>query len=348
MNRHYYRQTGVYEESVTMMRRKRFHRLVVTGFCLGILPWAWAQTPAEPAAVERTDTKRLPVRAANKMTPRKVTRTTQAPPATVTSDEHPLVELRITCDGKPLGNIVLELHPERTRATVDNFLKYVDEGFYDGTIFHRVLPDFIIQGGGYTSPTQLKTEGLHTPIRNESRRAPKDERGLQNARGTIAMARKRDPHSAIAQFFINVADNDQLDYPRAGIYGYCVFGHVVEGMDVVDKIKDAATKISPEAQARYERYQAEGQEVKQAEKSQPLKPAMIQSARRLDRAEFERRHGGKVEETAKPGPVEEAQPVDEAGEPEEEEPESEGDLPEPEEEEPLPEDEPESAPDPGE
>ncbi len=134
-----------------------------------------------------------------------------------------------------LGDIVLELDREKAPKTVDNFLTYVREGFYDGTVFHRVIDGFMIQGGGFTQDLQKKP--THAPIENEA------DNGLRNRRGTIAMARTSDPHSATAQFFINVADNSFLDFrdktPRA--YGYAVFGRVVEGMDVVDKIRRTPT-----------------------------------------------------------------------------------------------------------
>ena len=134
-----------------------------------------------------------------------------------------------------LGDIVLELDREKAPQTVDNFLTYVREGFYNGTIFHRVIDGFMIQGGGFTQDFQRKP--THAPIENEA------DNGLRNRRGSVAMARTNDPHSATAQFFINVADNSFLDFrdktPRA--YGYAVFGQVVEGMDVVDKIRRSAT-----------------------------------------------------------------------------------------------------------
>ena len=128
-----------------------------------------------------------------------------------------------------LGPIRIELDGDRAPITVANFLGYVDDQFYDGTVFHRVMPDFMIQGGGFEpGMTQKKTR---TPIRNES------PNGLSNVRGSIAMARTSDPDSATAQFFINVVDNSShLDRNR-----YCVFGHVVDGMDVVDKIKAVRT-----------------------------------------------------------------------------------------------------------
>ncbi len=129
-----------------------------------------------------------------------------------------------------LGNIKLELDEAKAPKTVANFLAYVDEGFYDNTIFHRVISNFMIQGGGFEPG--LKQKKTKSPVKNE---APN---GLSNARGTIAMARTSDLHSATAQFFINVADNRPLDDRNSP---YCVFGKVVEGMDVVDKIKAVAT-----------------------------------------------------------------------------------------------------------
>ena len=132
-----------------------------------------------------------------------------------------------------MGDIVLELDREKAPITVANFLNYVDKGFYDGTIFHRVMGTFMIQGGGFTE--DFKKKETDAPIQNEW------ENGLKNARGTIAMARLgRQPHSATAQFFINVVDNGSLDVPRDGA-GYAVFGYVVEGMDVVDTIRKVKT-----------------------------------------------------------------------------------------------------------
>ncbi len=128
-----------------------------------------------------------------------------------------------------LGTIKLELDDVKAPLTVANFLSYVDEKFYDNTIFHRVIPDFMIQGGGFASGLRQKT--TKAPIKNES------PNSLSNLRGSIAMARTSDLDSATAQFFINVVDNSRnLDRPR-----YCVFGKVIEGMDVVDKIKAVAT-----------------------------------------------------------------------------------------------------------
>ncbi|MEW6164796.1 MAG: peptidylprolyl isomerase [Pseudomonadota bacterium] len=133
------------------------------------------------------------------------------------------------------GAIVLELDAERAPKTAANFLAYVESGHYDGTIFHRVIDGFMIQGGGMGAG--MKEKGTNAPIENEA------ANGLKNDRGTIAMARTSDPHSATAQFFINVADNDFLNHraPSGQGWGYCVFGKVVEGMDVVDKIKGVKT-----------------------------------------------------------------------------------------------------------
>ena len=127
-----------------------------------------------------------------------------------------------------MGKFVLELYPDKAPKTVANFLSYVKAHFYDGTIFHRVIPSFMIQGGGFTPDMQEKA--TQAPIKNES------NNGVSNARGTISMARTSDPDSASSQFFISVKDNkSSLDYKGPGT-GYAVFGKVIEGMDVVDKI----------------------------------------------------------------------------------------------------------------
>lgn len=133
------------------------------------------------------------------------------------------------------GAITLELDAGKAPATVANFLTYVREGFYDGTIFHRVIPNFMIQGGGFTEGMTQKP--THSPVQNEA------NNGLANDTGTIAMARTSDPHSATAQFFINVKDNGFLNFSgeTAQKWGYAVFGKVTEGMDVVNAIKDVAT-----------------------------------------------------------------------------------------------------------
>ncbi len=134
------------------------------------------------------------------------------------------------------GDIVLELSGRQAPLTVTHFLDLVDSGFYDGLIFHRVIPGFMAQGGGYTPGLKVKEDDRTIP--NES------GNGLSNVRGTIAMARTGDPHSANSQFFINVADNQRLDPrkdPFRGSWGYTVFGQVIEGMEVVDKIVSVQT-----------------------------------------------------------------------------------------------------------
>jgi peptidyl-prolyl cis-trans isomerase B (cyclophilin B) len=133
------------------------------------------------------------------------------------------------------GKIVLELYADKAPQSVKNFLAYVEAGYYDGTIFHRLFPDFMIQGGGFTA--EMKTKRTQPSIQNEA------DNGMPNERGTIAMARTQDPHSATAQFFINTKDNDFLNHkgksPQG--WGYAVFGYVVEGMSVVDAISNVKT-----------------------------------------------------------------------------------------------------------
>jgi peptidyl-prolyl cis-trans isomerase B (cyclophilin B) len=133
------------------------------------------------------------------------------------------------------GVITLDLNAEKAPKTVANFLAYVEAGHYDGTIFHRVIKNFMIQGGGMEP--NMNQKPCSAPIENEA------ANGLKNKRGSIAMARTNDPHSATAQFFINVVDNDFLNFtsPSGSGWGYCVFGEVVDGMDVVDKIRAVAT-----------------------------------------------------------------------------------------------------------
>jgi peptidyl-prolyl cis-trans isomerase B (cyclophilin B) len=152
--------------------------------------------------------------------------------ASSAAEQAPRVRLETT-----MGNIVLALDAQQAPQTVENFLAYVNSGFYDGTIFHRVIGNFMIQGGGYTADMSRKQ--TRPPVKNEA------DNGLKNSRGSIAMARTQDPHSASAQFFINVEDNATLDHtaPNERGWGYAVFGHVVEGMDVVDKIRAQATGV---------------------------------------------------------------------------------------------------------
>jgi peptidyl-prolyl cis-trans isomerase B (cyclophilin B) len=166
-------------------------------------------------------------------------------------EKNPMVTLHTS-----KGDIVVELDAEKAPVTVKNFLAYVDAGFYDGTIFHRVIPGFMIQGGGFTPDMQQKP--TKEAIRNEA------ANGLENKRGTIAMARTSVVDSATAQFFINLKDNDFLDHrsdsPQE--FGYAVFGHVVKGMDVVDAIADVRTST------------------KGAYQDVPVDPVVIESARR--------------------------------------------------------------------
>jgi cyclophilin family peptidyl-prolyl cis-trans isomerase len=151
-----------------------------------------------------------------------------APPAAEKSAE----EKRVMVEFKTsLGDFVVELNAEKAPITVENFLQYVDDKFYDGTIFHRVIPTFMVTEEMNPSPKDTRP-----PIRIES------ENGLKNVRGTIAMARTGDPNSATSQFFINVVDNDFLNYRNGGAPGYAVFGKVVKGMDVVDKIRKVKTE----------------------------------------------------------------------------------------------------------
>ena len=133
------------------------------------------------------------------------------------------------------GSFKIALDAARAPKTVENFLRYVDDQHYDGTVFHRVIDGFMVQGGGYDE--KLERRPTRDPVQNEA------DNGLKNKRGTVAMARTSDPNSATAQFFVNVADNGFLDHKskQASEYGYCVFGEVADGMDVVDKIKGMKT-----------------------------------------------------------------------------------------------------------
>lgn len=136
-----------------------------------------------------------------------------------------------------MGNIVIELNRDKAPETVANFIGYVEDGFYDGTIFHRVIENFMVQGGGFDQDFQQKQ--TKAPVQNEA------DNGLSNKRGAVAMARTNDPHSATAQFFINTVDNDFLDFKgkTPSGWGYAVFGEVIEGMDVVDKIRKVETTM---------------------------------------------------------------------------------------------------------
>ncbi|MBY6063521.1 peptidylprolyl isomerase [Pseudidiomarina sediminum] len=133
------------------------------------------------------------------------------------------------------GAIKLELYPEQAPKTVENFIRYVREGFYENTLFHRVIKGFMIQGGGFN--LEMVQKNPHAAIENEA------NNGLKNDKGTIAMARTQDPHSATSQFFINAADNDFLNFKNEsmGGWGYCVFGKVIEGIEIVDEISQVYT-----------------------------------------------------------------------------------------------------------
>src|SRR5262249_11086656 len=150
-------------------------------------------------------------------------------PVTPASYALPMPHVKLTTS---MGDIVLQLDEEKAPGSTANFLAYVDRGHYDQTVFHRVISNFMIQAGGFT--TDLKQTATMDPIANEW------NNGLTNSRGTVAMARTSDPNSATAQFFINVKDNDFLSQPRDGA-GYAVFGRVISGMDVVDKIRNVPT-----------------------------------------------------------------------------------------------------------
>lgn len=151
---------------------------------------------------------------------------------TVAQAANPQIEFRT---GE--GSFVVELYPDKAPKTVANFLEYVHSGFYEGTVFHRVIDSFIVQGGGLTA--DLKQKPTQDPIQNEA------DNGLRNDYGTLAMARLFDAHSAAAQFFINVADNKTLNYtrPDSAHMGYCVFGRVIRGMAVVEKISNLPTQV---------------------------------------------------------------------------------------------------------
>lgn len=155
--------------------------------------------------------------------------TSAAAPSSPPAPAAGAVQLQVTTS---LGNFVIELNAERAPLTVENFLKYVDQGHYAGTIFHRVIANFLIQGGGYDANYKLKA--APNTVDNES------GNGLSNVRGTVGMARAKDPHGADSQFYVNLFDNSTLD-PSQTRWGYAVFGRVVQGMDVVDRIGNQAT-----------------------------------------------------------------------------------------------------------
>ncbi len=155
-----------------------------------------------------------------------------AAPAPQPAPTGPFVAFDVAQGRTAFGTITIALDPEKAPLSVQNFLKYVRSGHYEGTVFHRVMPGFMIQGGGFTP--ELEEKPTLGPIKNEAKN------GLRNSRGAVAMARKNDPDSADGQFFVNLRDNHRLDYGIGGA-GYAVFGQVVEGMDVVDRIAAVPT-----------------------------------------------------------------------------------------------------------
>ena len=158
------------------------------------------------------------------------------PPAFAQDAKNPRVVMETSA-----GKIVIELYADKSPATVKNFLQYVEDKHYDGTIFHRVIADFMIQGGGFEPG--MKEKKTRDPVKNEA------GNGVKNERGTIAMARVKDPDSATAQFYINTVDNERLDRAKArDKFGYTVFGKVVEGLDVVDEIRRVETGVKEDFQ----------------------------------------------------------------------------------------------------
>jgi peptidyl-prolyl cis-trans isomerase A (cyclophilin A) len=186
-----------------------------------------APAPAKPAAPKAAPKAAKPAAKPAAKTPDKSAATDKAAAADATVAA-PKVLIKTN-----LGDITVELYPDKAPKSVENFLAYVKSGFYDGTIFHRVIPAFMIQGGGFTK--DLVQKKTRAPIVIESKN------GLSNLRGTLAMARTGDPNSATAQFFINTVDNARLDYAGDTNPGYAVFGKVVSGLDVVDKIRAVPT-----------------------------------------------------------------------------------------------------------
>jgi peptidyl-prolyl cis-trans isomerase A (cyclophilin A) len=168
--------------------------------------------------------------------------------AIAVSAAHPVVEMKTS-----LGSIVVELYEDKAPKSVENFLEYVKSGFYNGTIFHRVIDGFMVQGGGFTEKMEQKP--TRAPIQNEAKN------GVKNEPGTLAMARTGDPHSATAQFFVNLVNNPMLDYPSRDGWGYAVFGKVTTGFDIVQKMAKVETKSAG------------------LHENVPVKPIIIESAR---------------------------------------------------------------------
>lgn len=176
--------------------------------------------------------------------------------------DKPRVILEIRRDGETWGNLVFELDRAKAPITTDNFLRYVNEGYYNGTIVHRVTTGpriHVLQGGGYTTLNAKSKAGQHEPIQNEAKN------GLKNLRGTIAMARDAAPHTATSEFFVNLKDNPSLNYPGRDGWGYCVFGKLVDGEDVLNRIAAIETRVNPDPELR-------------GEKSQPINPPLVYKA----------------------------------------------------------------------
>lgn len=196
--------------------------------------------PAYSLAQDAPATKPAPAKAAAKPAAKAAAKPTAKPAAKApakTAEKPAAAEAAVTSNKvlikTNVGDIAIELYPDKAPKSVENFLGYVKSGFYDGTVFHRVIPGFMIQGGGFTK--DLRQKPTKAPIAIESKN------GLSNTRGTLSMARTMDPNSATAQFFINTVDNQRLDYVSDANPGYAVFGKVTAGLDVVDKIKAVPT-----------------------------------------------------------------------------------------------------------
>lgn len=181
--------------------------------------------PAGKPAAAKTDDK--PAAKAAKPAAKTPAKTAEKPAAEATPNSNKVL-IKTS-----LGDITVELYPDKSPKSVENFLGYVKSGFYDGTVFHRVIEGFMIQGGGFTKDLRQKPTKAPIPIESKN--------GLSNLRGTVSMARTMDPNSATAQFFINTVDNPRLDYVSDANPGYAVFGKVIAGLDVVDKIKAVPT-----------------------------------------------------------------------------------------------------------
>jgi len=207
-----------------MLQELNFSMMTTLSIVISLLCLYGCNNPEDGKANEATDESEKPATSARSETD------TKAVPKLDSDSNNPRIILDTT-----KGKITVELNPQAAPVTVKNILRYVNEEFYDGTIFHRVIRNFMIQGGGFDPEMNRKKN--HSPILNEA------SNGLKNNRGTIAMARTNNPNSATSQFFINVKDNDFLNYQGPTKPGYAVFGKVVQGMDVVDAIVNVKTSI---------------------------------------------------------------------------------------------------------